>query len=121
VATLGAVDDCNQKIVATVCATVPLKSWRAAQMVVRCSPTGVGRYEYTYWEEDGTMRQDLGPRSPGSAELWRMVLAQRVATEAVGQPLWFKMVVNVQRDGKFTTEFEYRDHYVEGDIFRDGP
>ncbi len=120
-ATLETVDDCNQKIAATVCATVPLRAWSAAQMVVKCSPTGPGLYQYAYWEEDGSMREDLPPLSPGTAELWRLVQAQRAATEELRQPLWFKMVVNVKRDGKFNTEFEYRDHYVEGDMFRDQP
>ena len=36
----------------------------------------------------------------------------------LGQSRWYKMIVTVERSGKFNVEFEYKDDYQEGDIMK---
>ena len=41
-------------------------------------------------------------------------------TQDLGQPRWYKMIVTVERSGKFRVDFEYKDDYKEGDILQRG-
>ncbi len=41
-------------------------------------------------------------------------------TQDLGQPRWYKMIVTVERSGKFSVGFEYKDDYQEGDIMKRG-
>ena len=37
-------------------------------------------------------------------------------TQDLGQPRWFKMIVTVQRNGKFAVDFEYKDTITDQDM-----
>ena len=39
--------------------------------------------------------------------------------QSTGGP-WYGMTVALHRSGRFSVDFEYRDHYQEGDIMREG-
>ena len=38
----------------------------------------------------------------------------------LGQPRWYKMIVIVERSGKFSVDLKYKDDYKEGDIMKRG-
>ncbi|MCU0763920.1 MAG: hypothetical protein MUF76_13430 [Hydrogenophaga sp.] len=39
-------------------------------------------------------------------------------TQDLGLPRWYKLIMSVQRGGKFSVDFEYKDDYKEGDMMR---
>jgi hypothetical protein len=41
--------------------------------------------------------------------------------EECGQPRWYMMTIKLERTGKYTVDFEYRDDYKEGDIMQPLP
>lgn len=74
--------------------------------------------DYWFTAADGTVkkafpRRDLeGPIEDGAVRHWRL-------TQELGQPRWYMMTVNLERSGKYSVDFEYRDDYQEGDIMKE--
>lgn len=40
-------------------------------------------------------------------------------TQDFGQPRWYMMTVRLERSGRYSVDFEYRDDYQVGDIMKD--
>jgi hypothetical protein len=51
--------------------------------------------------------------SEAARSQWRL-------TQDLGLPRWYKMTITVERSGKFSVDFEYKDDYKEGDIMQRG-
>jgi hypothetical protein len=51
--------------------------------------------------------------SEAARSQWRL-------TRDLGLPRWYKMTITVERSGKFSVDFEYKDDYQEDDIMQRG-
>lgn len=100
-------------------ASVPPMNWRIARMSTNYSPAGVGAFQFTYIDEVGHADKGKGPNDEHLNKLSDLTLEHWRLTQDLGQPRWYKMIVTVERSGKFNVEFEYKDDYQEGDIMRD--
>ena len=101
--------------------SVPFPDWRAVKMVSKYTPdASVSGHDFDFICADGS--QGLGSL-PGDAALIRLGNATKShwrLTQDLGQPRWYKMIVTVERNGKFSVDFEYKDDYREGDIMKRG-
>ncbi|HEY8877479.1 MAG TPA: hypothetical protein VIN03_07950 [Roseateles sp.] len=94
---------------------------RAAQIrfSFRITPdASVWAPDYWFTAPDGSVRKDFPSRDlerqveEAAVHHWRL-------TQELGQPRWYMMTVNVERSGKYSVDFEYRDDYREGDIMKE--
>lgn len=85
----------------------------------RMTPDGsVMAPDYWFTESDGAVTKDYPSReierAVGDAAVhhWRL-------TQDLGQPRWYMMTVKLDRSGKYSVDFEYRDDYQVGDIMKE--
>lgn len=80
----------------------------------------VGSQTFHFLRQSGVL--DKGSSPSRSAELRIGQLAEQHwrLTQDLGLPRWYKMTVTVERSGKFSVDFEYKDDYKEGDIMQRG-
>jgi hypothetical protein len=117
---LTTLDEATTDVVRAVVAAFENTPWSRICYAARWTPAGdVGADDYWLSDDIGTTTKvlpDLMPSvgvSNASKRHWRM-------TQDLGQARWYKMTVTVERSGKFSIDFEYKDDYQEGDIMRRG-
>jgi hypothetical protein len=101
--------------------SVPFDNWGTAKLVSKYVPAGdVSKHEYNFLLQDGS--EGLYARLTDAALCDVEALTKRhwQLTQDLGQPRWYKMIVTVERSGKFNVEFEYKDDYQEGEIMKRG-
>ena len=109
------------EIVETIYQSVPIDEWESAKMFSKYTPDGeVGGLEFDYGLPDGSTSDLYIPDSSFLAKLYGSTKRHWQLTQDLGQPCWYKMIVTVERSGKFTVGFEYKDDYQEGDIMKRG-
>ena len=102
-------------------ASAPMNNWEKIQVSLRSTPDGsVRARSYDFALTGGTLDQGSSPIrdadqlvDAAAEKHWRL-------TQDLGQPRWYKMIVTVERSGKFSVDFEYKDDYQEGDIMKRG-
>ena len=94
---------------------VPWKSLRCAS---RWTPRGdVGAADF--WLSNGGEEVKTMPALAATLAVSNAAKQHWQLTQTLGQPRWYKMTVKVEHTGRFNVDFEYRDHYREGDIMRE--
>ena len=94
--------------------------WMRIRHEARWTPSGdVGSDDY--WVEDlSGMTRKVLPEIGPAVSVSKMSKNHWQVTQDLGQPRWYKMTVTVERSGKFSVDFEYKDDYQEGDIMKRG-
>jgi hypothetical protein len=113
-------DEATTQVVQTLVSAFPDMSWHRIRYWARWTPSGdVGADDYWIEDENGTTTKvlpDLAPAiavSDASKHHWRV-------TQELGQQRWYKMIVEIERSGKYTVDFQYKNDYKEGDIMQPG-
>lgn len=85
----------------------------------RVTPDGsVMAPDYWFTPSGGAEVKDYPPNaahrlvSDGAEAHWRL-------TQDLGLPRWYMMTVKLERSGKYSVDYEYRDDYQEGDIMKE--
>ncbi len=119
--TIQALDVLQTEIVTATYQSVPLSAWKSAKMYAKYSPDEeVGGLDFDFFLSDGTTTQASIPDASHRAKLYGSTKRHWRLTQDLGQPRWYKMIVSVERSGKFSVDFEYKDDYQEGDIMKRG-
>jgi hypothetical protein len=118
--TLLQADAATQTVVRTLVTAYEQEDWERIRYLSRWTPAGdVGSDDF--WISCAGVETKRSPKdltqylsvSRASKQHWDI-------TQALGLPRWYKMTVTVERSGKFSVEFEYKDDYKEGDIMQRG-
>ena len=94
--------------------------WRSLRYAARWTPEGdVGADDFWVVDDSGREKKVMPELAPAlhvsnvAKHHWRL-------TQDLGQARWYQMTVTVERSGKFSADFEYKDDYREGDIMQRG-
>ncbi len=117
---LSELDGLVSKIAMTIYTSPPVADWSSAKFISKYSPTGVGAFEFAYTDSTNEVDESETPNAQAICELSDYTHLHWRLNQDIGQPAWYKMIVNVERSGKFNVEFEYKDDYQEGDILKRG-
>ena len=100
-------------------AAVPFSEWEAVIMYSRYTPdASTSAHAFDFLLPDGRIDKGASPLEPMLTNLENATKKHWQETQNLGQPRWYKMILTIQRTGKFNVEFEYRDDYKEGDIMK---
>lgn len=101
--------------------SVDLPTWLSVQIAVTFVPTGeTSSLECALTCASGKVIEGWYPNNEVLDHLYELTRRHWQSTQDLGQPRWYKMIVTVERSGKFNVEFEYKDDYQEGDIMKCG-
>ena len=118
---LRQLDGAVSEIASSVFQSVPIASWQKAILFAKYTPDGsVSGHDFDYHLVDGTINQRVIPDAQQRAAIYELTDQHLRLTQDLGLPRWYKMIVTVNRDGKFSVDFEYNDNYQEGDIIKRG-
>jgi hypothetical protein len=119
--TLPDLDRLHTELAMQVAMAAPMPNWQQVMYRVRSTPGGSARNsEFDFVLENGRIDRGSSPNRAAELAIDHLVDRQWQMTKDVGKPRWYKMVVTVERSGKFTVDFEYQDDYKEGDILQRG-
>jgi hypothetical protein len=100
-------------------AASPLSDWESQKLSAAYAPSGSqSMHRYTYVLKNGATEQGTLPADRYQDKIEELTLRHWQLTQDLGQARWYKMIVTVERSGKFNVEFEYKDDYKEGDILQ---
>jgi Protein of unknown function, DUF600 len=118
---LEKVDSLQTDIVACAYKSVPLDDWASMRMYAKYAiDGGVGGLDFDYVLPDGTLHQQSIPSFEHQAELYALTKQHWQLVQQLGQPRWFKMIVTVERSGKFSVSFEYKEKITDEDMIQRG-
>ena len=101
--------------------SVPLRDWKSVKMFSKYTPdASVSGHDFDIIRSDGSLDQGEAPEDAALIRLSKKTERHWRLTQDLGQPRWYKMIVTVERSGKFSVDFEYKDDYQEGDIMKRG-
>ena len=101
--------------------SAPLETWARTRLAAMYAPDGtVGGHDYDYHLADGSVNRSVSPPAADRQLIRSLTERHWRLTQDLGQPRWYKMIVTVERNGKFKVDFEYKDDYKEGDIMQRG-
>lgn len=101
--------------------SVPFQDWKAATVFSKYTPdASVGAHDFDFVLEDGSPGLNVLPPDDALAMVGKLSKRHWRLTQDLGLPRWYKMTVTVERSGKFSVDFEYKDDYKEGDIMQRG-
>jgi hypothetical protein len=113
-------DGLNTRIASVLLVSAPREHLARIRMVAKFSPSGdTAKHEYDYWDMAGAEVWEL-PTPAARDDMYRLTHEHWQRTQDIGQARWYKMIVNVQPDGRFTIDFEYKNDYQEGDMLQRG-
>jgi hypothetical protein len=72
--------------------------------------------KFRFHLDDGRLDKGSSPSHRIEARLDDLALRHWKSVQDLDQPRWYTMTVNVERSGKYSVDFEYRDNYRDGDI-----
>jgi hypothetical protein len=114
-------DTALSNVAAAVFAAYADQSWDRVRYFAKFTPTAdVWSGDYDLIAADGSVDESTLPETMAAYAIDKLALRHWQLTQDLGQPRWYKMIVTVERSGKFTVEFEYKDDYQEGDIMKRG-
>jgi hypothetical protein len=116
---LNKIDESLQTVVGALHAACEADGAAGVRFCFRVTPdASVWAPDYWFRAADGAVRKDFPAR-----EFEQRVEAEAIRhwrlTQELGQPRWYMMTVNLERGGKYSVDFEYRDDYQEGDIMKE--
>jgi hypothetical protein len=117
---LSDLDQLVTKIAMTTYESTPVADWSRAKLVAKYAPSGVGAFEFAYTDTANHVEEGESPDAESICKLSDFTHGHWQMNQDLGQPRWYKMIVTVERSGKFNVEFEYKDDYQEGDIMKRG-
>ena len=99
--------------------SVETARWKAATMFCKyTADASVSGHDFDYTLEDGSIDRGSAPADEALLRLSKITKAHWQLTQDLAQARWYKMIVTVERSGKFSVDFEYKDDYQEGDIMK---
>ena len=102
-------------------ASVDVPTWTRAQLAATFVPNGeTSSLKCTLTDADEKVIEGWYPLNDVLDHLYELTKRHWQSTQDLGQPRWYKMTVTVERSGKFSVDFEYKDDYQEGDIMKCG-
>jgi hypothetical protein len=114
---LSQLDDALQKVVHGLALAFVDRHWTQIRYASRWTPAGdVGADDFWLTDDRGTEKtwstvEQERTVSAAAFDHWRL-------TQELGQPRWYMMTVKLDRSGKYSVDFEYKDDYREGDIMK---
>lgn len=119
--TLKSLDLLMTDIVSELYQSVPFPDWRTVKMFTKYTPdASVSGHDFDFIRDDGSPGLNLLPSDAALVRLGGATKSHWRLSQDLGQPRWYKMIVTVERSGKFSVDFEYKDDYQEGDIMKRG-
>ncbi len=101
--------------------SVDIPNWVRVGLTVSFVPTGdTSSLECKLTSNTGETVEGWYPSNQVLDHLYDLTKRHWKSTQDLGQPRWYKMIVTVERSGKFSVDFEYKDDYQEGDIMKRG-
>jgi hypothetical protein len=96
------------------------KDWQSVLVRTRITPDGTTASP-SFQLEDLAGQTVAGWFPPDSKldQIYELARECRRVSAERGARLWYGMTLRVWSDGRFETDFEFRDHYREGDISRE--
>jgi hypothetical protein len=118
---LFTLDPITTDISSTLYQSAPNIDWQSIKYVAKYAPDGsVSGHDYDYHLSDGTVNRGASPDRTSERALMEMTRNHWQTTQDLGLPRWYKMIVTVNRDGKFSVDFEYNDNYTDEDMMKRG-
>ncbi len=116
---LAELDKMTTEVASHVFRAVPMTDWQRVQAFLKSRPDGsVRTRSYDFLLADGHLDQGTSPIAEADQLVDLTAAKHWQLTQDLGQPRWYKMIVTVERSGKFTVDFKYKDDYQEGDIIK---
>lgn len=113
-------DESQTTVVQAIYMALADRPWRVVRYVAKFTPTAdVWSSDYDLIHEDGR-EEGVLPTVAASRHVNSLAHHHWKLTQDLGQPRWYKMIVTIERNGKFKVDFEYKDDYKEGDIMQRG-
>jgi hypothetical protein len=75
--------------------------------------------QFTFRLADGRISRVIEPVREAERLLDDATFAHWRTTQQLGLPRWYMMTVKLERSGKYSVDYEYRDDYQEGDIMKE--
>jgi hypothetical protein len=120
-AALEQLDESLARVAAAVHRAHAQRKWQSIKYGAKFTPTSdVWSSDYDVTDEQGVVDQSSAPDTLISYGINKLAHAHWRLTQDLGQPRWYKMILTVHHDGKYSVDFEYRDNYKEGDIMERG-
>jgi hypothetical protein len=114
-------DNVISDLAMTLFREAPTERWERQRLEASYTPDGgVGGHDYWYELDDGKVDRGISPHASARSAIRALTKNHWRLTQDLGQARWYKMTVTVERSGKFSVDFEYKDDYQEGDIMRRG-
>jgi hypothetical protein len=115
--TLEKIDSKNTQLASLVVAAYADATWDVLHYAARWTPKGdVGATDFFVVSGSSHRKQYPSDRE-AERRLSDATKEHLQLLESIGQPRWYMMIVRVERSGKYTVNFDYRE-YVEHDISR---
>jgi hypothetical protein len=116
--TLAQLDNALQRVAAALAAAFADSGWEQLRYVSRWNPAGdVGADDF--WRvQGGQPTQDFPASTEAFLAVQEAALAHWRLTQQLGQPRWFQMTLQLDRQGRYSADFDYRESYEAGDVIR---
>lgn len=112
-------DRATAAVVRHVHAAVPPIDWQEVVVRTRIAPLGnVSSIQFSFLLVDGRVSKGIEPVRAAERLFEDATFAHWRTAQDFGLPRWYMMTVNLERSGKYSVDFEYRDDYQEGDIMK---
>ncbi len=118
---LPSLDSILTKLVTALYQSVPFADWHMVRLFSKYTPdASVSAHDFDFVLQDGKPGLYRAPSNEALGEIEALTKEHWRLTQNLGQPRWYKLTATVERDGKFSVDFEYKDDYKEGDIMKRG-
>ena len=116
---LAKLDTLNTRIALALFEAPPMEDWVKVKAMLAFTPdASVGSQAFHFLLSSGEIDKGSSPRRPAELRVGQLAEEHWRLTQDLGLPRWYKMTVAVERSGKFSVDFEYKDDYKEGDIMK---
>lgn len=115
--TLLKLDEILTKVVAVLYQAFPGEDWKEVRYLTRISldaKSAISDSQLLLNDGSGARRKALEVMD--GYQINQLLVEHRRVTEAMGQPWWFEIRMTVFPDGRFKSEFGYRDSYRPEDL-----
>lgn len=110
-------DEILTQVAAILYQAFPGQDWKEIHYVVRMSPdTKNAILDSRLLSDDESSTRRVSLSDMAIYQINELLVEHRRVTESMGQPWWFELKMTVFRDGRFKSEFGYRDSYRPEDL-----
>ena len=118
---LEKIDPLVTELAMCLASSVDVSSWLDVRFAVVFIPSGdTGSLECKLTTSPREPVEGWYPSNDVMDRLYDLSKRHWQLTQDLGQARWYKMIVTVERSGKFSVNFEYKADYQEGDILKRG-